>query len=177
MRKPKLAMAALALAGAIGAAFAVSGAAQAAPAGAAIGDAAATLSVVSGPDLVGASLPPGRLRPVEARSERQDSGADRTDRAIPDLGQVDSTVTIDAPPGAKTHGVDVSWTFDHSYRGDLELILEGCAAIRVPDAARTAVLRRRYLALLLAGLSDAGDDTPLPGPGPASGELNRRWRG
>lgn len=46
MRKPKLAMAALALAGAIGAAFVVSGAAQAAPAGAAIGDAAATLSVV-----------------------------------------------------------------------------------------------------------------------------------
>lgn len=97
------------------------------------GAAAATLSVVSGPDLVGASIPPARLRPVEARSERYDSGADRTDRAIPDVGQVESTVTIDAPPGAKTHGVDVSWTFDHPYRGDLEL------ALIAPDGSETVV--------------------------------------
>ena len=59
--------------------------------------------------------------------------------------------------------------------GDLELVLEGCAALRVPDAARTEVLRRRHLALLLAGLSS--DGPPLPGPPPSGGELNRRWRG
>ncbi len=97
------------------------------------GSAAASLSVVSGPELVGAALPPARLRPVEARSERHDSGVDRTDRAIPDLGQVDSTIVIDAPPGAKTHGVDVSWTFDHAYRGDLELVLIA------PDGSQTIV--------------------------------------
>jgi len=59
--------------------------------------------------------------------------------------------------------------------GDLELVLEGCAALRVADAARTEVLRRRHLALLLAGLSS--DGPPLPGPPPSGGELNRRWRG
>lgn len=98
-----------------------------------VATAQATLSVVSGPDLVGASLPPARLRPVEARSERHDTGVDRTDRAIPDIGQIDSTVRIDAPPGAKTHGIDVSWTFDHSYRGDLELTLIA------PDGSQTLV--------------------------------------
>lgn len=36
---------------------------------------------------------------------------------------------------------------------DLGLILEGCAAIRVPDPARTSELRRRYLRLLLDGLA------------------------
>src|SRR3954469_5115851 len=36
---------------------------------------------------------------------------------------------------------------------DLELVLAGCSAIRVPDPERTAVLRRRHLALLLAGMS------------------------
>jgi subtilisin-like proprotein convertase family protein len=76
---------------------------------------------VSGPDLVGAALPPARLRPVEARTERHETGADRTDRAIPDVGQVESLVTVDAPAGAKTHGVDVGWTFDHPYRGDHEI--------------------------------------------------------
>ena len=59
--------------------------------------------------------------------------------------------------------------------GDLELVLEGCAAVRVADPARTEVLRRRYLALLLAGFAD--DGPPLPGPGPEAGELSRRWRG
>jgi subtilisin-like proprotein convertase family protein len=98
-----------------------------------VATAQATLSVVSGPDLVGASLPAARLRPVEARSERHDSGVDRTDRAIPDAGQVDSIIAIDAPPGAKTHGIDVSWTFDHGYRGDLELILIA------PDGSQTVV--------------------------------------
>jgi AcrR family transcriptional regulator len=59
--------------------------------------------------------------------------------------------------------------------GDLTLVLQGCAAVRVPDPARTEVLRRRLLTLLLAGLGT--DGPPLPGPGPDGGELNRRWRG
>lgn len=56
---------------------------------------------------------------------------------------------------------------------DVTLLLEGCTAIRVPDAARTAQLRQRYLGLLLAGLEAEADG--LPGPAPKPGELNWRW--
>ncbi|MFC4016738.1 TetR/AcrR family transcriptional regulator [Micromonospora sp. GCM10011542] len=59
---------------------------------------------------------------------------------------------------------------------DLGLLLEGCAAVRVPDPRRTAELRRRQLAVLLAGLSTAADADPLPGPPPAAGEFDWRWR-
>jgi AcrR family transcriptional regulator len=58
---------------------------------------------------------------------------------------------------------------------DVGLILEGCAAIRLPDADRTRELRRRFLAVLLSGLGATGDD-PLPGPQPHPEELNWRWR-
>ena len=61
---------------------------------------------------------------------------------------------------------------------DLELVLEGCAAIRLPDPARTSELRRRYLRLLLDGLAagpGAAPRPPLPGP-PPGGELNWRWQ-
>lgn len=57
---------------------------------------------------------------------------------------------------------------------DIGLLLEGCAAVRVPDADRTRQLRQRYLALLLAGLQ--ADSAELPGPAPTPGELNWRWR-
>ncbi|NJP30726.1 TetR/AcrR family transcriptional regulator [Micromonospora thermarum] len=57
---------------------------------------------------------------------------------------------------------------------DVGLLLEGCAALRVPDPERTRQLRRRHLAVLLAGLAVA--DPPLPGPPPAVGEFDWRWR-
>ncbi|MGC9667571.1 TetR/AcrR family transcriptional regulator [Planosporangium sp. 12N6] len=57
---------------------------------------------------------------------------------------------------------------------DIALILEGCAAVRLPDPERTKQLRRRHLALLVAGLASNGQD--LPGPPPAADELNWRWR-
>jgi AcrR family transcriptional regulator len=57
---------------------------------------------------------------------------------------------------------------------DIGLVLEACAAIRVPDAKRTSELRSRFLALVLAGLATPG--TALPGPAPAPGELTHRWR-
>ncbi|MEV1142581.1 helix-turn-helix domain-containing protein [Micromonospora sp. NPDC049799] len=57
---------------------------------------------------------------------------------------------------------------------DVGLLLEGCAALRVPDPERTRELRRRHLAVLLAGL--AVTDPPLPGPPPAAGEFDWRWR-
>lgn len=56
---------------------------------------------------------------------------------------------------------------------DLGLIQESCAAIRLPDATRTAQLRRRVLALLIDGLAADG---PLPGPAPIPGEFAGRWR-
>ncbi|MBF6211174.1 helix-turn-helix transcriptional regulator [Nocardia puris] len=56
---------------------------------------------------------------------------------------------------------------------DLGLLLEACSAIVLPDAERTAQLRRRTLALLVAGLAAEGD---LPGPPPEAGEFAWRWK-
>lgn len=55
---------------------------------------------------------------------------------------------------------------------DIGLILEACAAVAMPDPARTAELRRRVLALLVDGLTADGE---LPGPPPAEGEFAWRW--
>ncbi|WP_230690158.1 TetR/AcrR family transcriptional regulator [Catellatospora paridis] len=60
--------------------------------------------------------------------------------------------------------------------GDITLLLESCAAVRVPDPARTRELRARHLALLLDGLAAEPDRTALPGPAPTAPELNWRWR-
>ncbi|WP_405178563.1 TetR/AcrR family transcriptional regulator [Nocardia sp. NBC_01377] len=56
---------------------------------------------------------------------------------------------------------------------DLGLVLDACAAITVPDPVRTAQLRRRTLAILVAGL--AADGVELPGPAPVAGEFAWRW--
>ena len=56
---------------------------------------------------------------------------------------------------------------------DLSLVLEQVASLRLGDERRTRQLRRRYLALFLAGLRSAGE--PLPGPPPAPMELASRW--
>ncbi|GAA1754269.1 helix-turn-helix domain-containing protein [Luedemannella helvata] len=58
---------------------------------------------------------------------------------------------------------------------DIDLILEACAAIRLPDVARTRELRRRYLAVMLDGLATVEAGAP-PGPAPEPGELNWRWQ-
>jgi AcrR family transcriptional regulator len=56
---------------------------------------------------------------------------------------------------------------------DLNLVLEGCAAVRMPTPERTAQMRLRYVELLTTGLvTDAG---PLPGPPPAARETSWRW--
>ncbi|MER7451781.1 TetR/AcrR family transcriptional regulator [Nocardia beijingensis] len=55
---------------------------------------------------------------------------------------------------------------------DLGLILESCAAVAVPSPERTVQLRRRVLAMLLAGLSADGE---LPGPPPTPDEFSWRW--
>ncbi len=57
---------------------------------------------------------------------------------------------------------------------DVSLTFELVAAIKIPPAARTRQLRRRYLALILDGLR-ARDRGELPGPPPAWRELSDRW--
>lgn len=62
---------------------------------------------------------------------------------------------------------------------DITLVLEGCAAIRLPDAVRTRELRRRHLALLVRGMdeeNEGGGPDVLPGPPPTGEELAWRWR-
>jgi AcrR family transcriptional regulator len=55
---------------------------------------------------------------------------------------------------------------------DVAMLLEMCAAVRVPDAERTTKLRRRYVTLLLDGLRTGVE---LPGPPPSVAEISRRW--
>ncbi len=100
----------------------------------ATGTARAVLTVASGPTGALSPIPVDHLRPVESRRERVDGAVDRTDRAIPDNGSVSSSAYVDAPIGSKVDGVEVSWTFDHSYQGDLEIRLIA------PDGS-TALLR------------------------------------
>jgi AcrR family transcriptional regulator len=56
---------------------------------------------------------------------------------------------------------------------DLPMIFEQLSAVRVEDPARTAVLRRRYLALHLDALRHPGKG--LAEPAPTSAELGERW--
>lgn len=58
--------------------------------------------------------------------------------------------------------------------GDLSMLLEQLAAVRVADERRTRQLRRRYLALVLEALRDPSG-SPLAGPPPSWEEISRRW--
>jgi AcrR family transcriptional regulator len=57
--------------------------------------------------------------------------------------------------------------------GDIGLILEQIAAVRLGDEPRTNQLRHRYLTLILDGLREPR--TELPGPPPRPEELAARW--
>ncbi|MFT4040028.1 MAG: helix-turn-helix domain-containing protein [Thermomicrobiales bacterium] len=59
--------------------------------------------------------------------------------------------------------------------GDVTMIFEQLAAVRVGDASRTQQLRRRYLALFLAALRPGEDAAPLPGPAPEWPEISARF--
>jgi AcrR family transcriptional regulator len=60
--------------------------------------------------------------------------------------------------------------------GDMAMMFEQITAVRGGSGERTAVLRRRYLALLLDGVQPRAATGPLPGPGPSAGEVSQRWR-
>jgi AcrR family transcriptional regulator len=57
---------------------------------------------------------------------------------------------------------------------DVEFLLEFLASVRLGDAARTAELRQRHLAVIIDGLR-AGERTPLPGQAPTWQEQTERW--
>jgi AcrR family transcriptional regulator len=60
--------------------------------------------------------------------------------------------------------------------GDLSLLFEQLASIRVRDPERSRALRQRYLALLLIGLHTPETQAePLPGPPPSWDELRQRY--
>lgn len=59
--------------------------------------------------------------------------------------------------------------------GDLAVIFEQLAAIRVGNEKRTAELRQRYLTLTLDGLRNPPMTTPLPGTAPTLAERTSRW--
>ncbi|WP_309115569.1 helix-turn-helix domain-containing protein [Saccharothrix sp.] len=58
---------------------------------------------------------------------------------------------------------------------DLGLVLESCAAIRLPDAERTRELRRRVLTMMVESLGRTGEPD-LPGPPPHAGDFAWRWQ-
>jgi len=58
--------------------------------------------------------------------------------------------------------------------GDISLLLEQLAAVRVAGEERTRQLRHRYLALLFEALH-APSESQLPGPPPSWEEIDRRW--
>jgi hypothetical protein len=57
---------------------------------------------------------------------------------------------------------------------DVEFMLEFLAGFRLGDAARSAGLRQRYLAVIIDGLR-SGQQTPLPGHAPTWHEQTERW--
>lgn len=57
---------------------------------------------------------------------------------------------------------------------DLTLIVTQLSRLTAPDPERAAVLRRRYLTLLLDGMARL-DAPQLPGPAPDGEELERPW--
>lgn len=59
--------------------------------------------------------------------------------------------------------------------GDISMLLEQLAAVRVVDEERTRQLRHRYLALYLEALH-APMGAPLAGPPPSWEEISQRWQ-
>src|SRR5512139_1891931 len=58
---------------------------------------------------------------------------------------------------------------------DLAMLLEQLTAVSVEDQERTAVLRRRYLAMHFDALHPQATSGELPGPPPTDAELGARW--
>jgi hypothetical protein len=83
----------------------------------------AFLSIESGPELAGQPLPADRLRPVEARSVRFESGVNHTDVPIPDAGQVDVPIRLFAPADVRTLGGDATFGFTHSNWNEIRVEL------------------------------------------------------
>jgi AcrR family transcriptional regulator len=59
--------------------------------------------------------------------------------------------------------------------GDLAMVFEMLASLRIGDEERSAELRQRYLSLFLDGIREPAQRTTPQGRGPADDELSRRW--
>jgi hypothetical protein len=74
----------------------------------------AFLTIAAGPELAGQALPLDRLRPIEARSVRFESGVNHTDAPLPDSGQVEVPIVFVAPPDARATSANVVVGFNHT---------------------------------------------------------------
>ena len=131
-----------------------------------LGNSRARLTVASGPELVGQPLPLARLRPVDGRGERHETGRNSTDIPLPDApsssvdGIAESTMTLTAPAGAVVRGLEIGFTYDHEYQGDLkiQLIAPGgrTATLRNNSGTRDGTITETYVRTDLDGAPVAG---------------------
>jgi hypothetical protein len=84
------------------------------------GDQRMRLTVVDGPELVGAPLPLERLRPVVPRFERA-GGTERAGATIPDNGAVTFELATGAPEGATSTALEIRLAIDHQRWDQLEI--------------------------------------------------------
>lgn len=137
-----------------------------------VGSAEARVTIDSGPALSGQPLAAARLRPVEGRGERFESGGNSTDVTLPDApstsvdGIASSTMTVTAPPGAVVSGLQVGFTYDHEWQGDLRILLIA------PDG-RMATLRNAT-GSAAGTITEVHDRTDLDGA-PAAGTWTLRF--
>jgi subtilisin-like proprotein convertase family protein len=124
------------------------------------GPAHAELTVLEGPELVGEPLPVERLRPVEPRFDRFESGTAHGTGNIPECCSVVLVrgIQLAAPPGAKVTGIDVSFDIDHPSPTDLnvQLLAPGGQSVTLKD--RTSGNGRGYFRTTgLNGLEVSGN--------------------
>ncbi len=88
------------------------------------GNARMRLRVTGGPEpgLTG-ELPASRLRPLEPRRRRLETGFDPIDYPVPDNGEAEAKVELGGLPGATVREVEVIVTVNHNRIADLELRL------------------------------------------------------
>jgi len=65
---------------------------------------------------------------------------------------------------------------DDLEEGDVAMVMEMLAGLRLGDDQRSAELRQRYLRVVLDGIRKPAARSPMPAAGPADEELAARWQ-